>query len=223
MNPVPTRLVPLALAVVAVLAPPVRAQEPTYTVTPSVGVFLPATDLVGEETLFDPGSGGTETVTLRHQVGPTLGVRAARRLFGDLALEIEALLALSEIELTFASDRPPVTQDARVFNLGVDVRYEVFRAPFSPFSAHVMGGAGLVVRAGEFFSEGGGTLGELEGGSDFGFIVGSGFRYGLDPKVTLRVDVRDYISSYALSAPDIELDSKLQHDIWVSLGLEFAL
>lgn len=200
------------------------AQTHTFSVTASTGIFVPASRLVDEAAIFDPRT-ADETIILRHRVGPTLGLRAARALSPRLAIEAAVLLALSDVELssTTSEDDPGVTRDARVFVLGANVRYELFRAPFTPLSVHVVGGAALVTRGGELFDEGIGELAELEGGTDIGAIVGGGLRYGLDPRITLRLDVQDHIYSYAQSLDDSELDARIQNDVWLITGLEIGL
>jgi len=219
----PLYLAAFAAAIGSFPANPALAQQRALTLTPSVGVFFAGTDLVDAGDIVDSGS-RAETITVQQQVGPTVGLRGSYRLSGRLGIEAEMALAFSEVELSFATpDRASVTQDATVFALGVGLSYEVLRLPFAPFAAHVLGGVGLTARGGEFFDDGGGALVDVSGGSDFAVFVGSGFRYGIDPKVSLRVDARDYISAYGLQVADTELDSELQHEVWVSLGLEFGL
>ena len=201
------------------------AQGHTYSVTASTGIFLPGSRLVDEAAVFNPRTAADELIVLRQSVGPTLGLRGARALSPSLAIEAAVLFAFSDVELTSVTftDAPEITLDAHVLVFGVDLRYEVFRAPFIPLSVHVVGGASLVTRGGEFFDRGSGALTDLEGGTDIAASVGGGLRYGLDPRITLRVDVQDHIYSYAQSLNGSDLDARLQNDVWLIMGLEMGL
>ena len=225
--------VPVVFAVVfwlaAGIANPASGQEtPTYTIVPWAGVFLPTSDLASEQNIEQPVSGLPATVTLSQQTGPAFGLRGSRSLTARLAVELEAFLSLSEIELTGV--RPgigPLTEpsrDAYVLVIGADIMYEIFRAPFTPFAVHVLGGAGVVIRGGDFFDEEGGFFsGMIDGGTSIAGVAGAGFRYGLSSRFGLRLDVRDYISSYSQTIDGQDLDSELQNDVVISGGLEFTL
>jgi hypothetical protein len=207
---------------------PAVAQQPaTWTVAPIVGVYLPTSDLVHDQLVPSPGPLEPERVTINQSTGLVLGIRANRTLSAKFTLELEFQYAFSDAEMAGLrrepADQVGDTLPARVITLGADVLYEVFRSPFTPFAIHLLGGLGLVSRGGEFFDQGGGVFESLEGGTDLALILGTGFRYGLSPRVGLRLDVRDYISSYTQSLPGGELDSQLQNDFWITAAAEISL
>jgi hypothetical protein len=190
-------------------------------------VYLPTADLVSNQLVPDPGPLQPETITMGQETSVALGLRASRTLSSKVWVEAELLFAPSTITIVGTrqepADRPTQTKDARVIAFGANILYELFRAPFTPFAIHALGGLALVNRGGEFFDEGGGLFPAIEGGTDVAAILGLGARYGFSPKLGLRLDIRDYISSYAQKMPGGTLDSELQNDIWITLGLEITL
>ncbi len=79
-------------------------------------------------------------------------------------------------------------------------------------------------RGGEFFDEGGFFFDEgLDGGTTIAAIAGLGARYGFSGRLGIRLDVRDYISSYSQSVPGGDFDAVLQNDIWITGGIEITL
>ncbi|KPK81419.1 MAG: hypothetical protein AMS25_06555 [Gemmatimonas sp. SM23_52] len=227
-----TKLEKTALLLILVLARPAAAQEQAaITVMPFVGLYLPTADLVSDQIVPEPAPLQIETINMEQRTGLALGLRAGRSLSNRVYVELEILYASSEIKLSGTrrepADQPTSTLSARVLGLGANALLEVFRAPFTPFAIHLLGGLGLVSRGGEFFNEGGGVgdafFGSLDGGTALALILGTGFRYGLSPKTSIRLDLRDYISSYAQSLPGGQLDAELQNDFWVSGGVELTL
>lgn len=215
----------LLLSLIA--AQPALAQEQSrYTIAGVFGLFLPTADLVTDQLVPAPGPLEPDRVTIDQVAGPVLGARLSRTLSSTLQLEAELLYAFSQGEARGPRREPQDevgdTLPAHVVVVGADVLFEVFRAPFTPFAIHLLGGLGLVIRGGEFFDEGGGVFETLEGGTDVALILGTGFRYGLSPRLGLRLDVRDYLSSYQQELPGGEADSQLQNDLWIVGALEYS-
>lgn len=218
------------LTLFAALATPVSAsaQGPgILTLTPYAGVYLPAADLVSNQQVRDPGPLDPETFAMGQQTGLAVGLRASRSLSSKIWLELELQYAWSAIEATGTRrepfPEPTQTLDARVITIGADVLYELFRAPFTPFAIHVLGGLGLTLHGGEFFDLGGGFFESLDGGSSLNLILGAGLRYDLSPSLGLRFDIRDYVYPYKQSSSAGEFDSELQNDLWITGGLEIRL
>ncbi len=210
------------------MASPAPCQEAgSLTLTPYIGIYLPAADLVNNQLVPNPGPLDPETFTMGHETGPAFGLRASRSLSSKLWLELEVQYASSSVKAT-ATRREPLPEpsqelDAHVFTIGANVLYELFRAPFTPFAIHLLGGLGMTFHGGEFFDQGGGFFEGLDGGSDIGLILGAGLRYELSPKLGLRFDIRDYLYSYAQPLPDEQFDAETQNDLWITGGLEIRL
>ena len=215
-----------ASVLVLALATPASAQEegPVYTITPAIGFYIPTADLVSNQNVEHPLTGQQATVSFGQKAALVFGLRGSRTLSPKVALEVELQYTSSSIEVTgFRTGIGPIeptTYDARVITLGVDALWEIFRSPFTPLAAHLLGGLALTNRGGDFFDQGGGFSEQLSGGMDIGLIVGAGLRYGLSPRFGLRLEIRDYISSYRQSLEGQELDAQLQNDLFVTLGLD---
>ena len=219
------------LLVIAAAGPALAQEQTTYAVTPFIGLYLPTADLVGNQAVPEAGLLDPETMSMTQETALAFGLRASRSLSSKLWVELEFQYAASAIQRTATRreplPEPTVALDARVFTLGANVLWEVFRAPFTPVAVHLLGGLALVSRGGEFFDEradlGGELFEGLDGGMDIALIVGSGLRYGLSPHLGVRIDVRDYASFYAQSLRGADFESELQNELWVTGGIELTL
>jgi hypothetical protein len=178
-----------------------------------LGGYLPANNLFESVRLGDTDQ--PIILNLGHEPGIVGGGRLTVRL-SRFALEAEAGYALANLDIPSAvADEIP--GDASIFLGSLAVLYDVYRAPFSPLSIYLVGGGGLVARAGDFFDA-------LEGTTDLAGTLGLGFRFGLAPAVFLRFDLRDYISSWAPRARDgFQFDSQLQSELIGTIAVEFSL
>jgi hypothetical protein len=206
---------------------PALAQGTAFSLTPYTGIYLPAADLVSNQAVPNPGPLDPETFTMRQNSGLVVGLRASRGLTEKLWIEAELQYAFSDADGTATRreplPRPEQTLDAYVITLGANVLWEAFRAPFTPFAIHLLGGVGVVTRGGEFYDEGGGFFQALDGGTNIGLVLGLGLRYELGPRLGLRADVRDYLYSYKGSTADGEFEAETQNDISITGGLEIRL
>ncbi|UCC73259.1 MAG: outer membrane beta-barrel protein [Gemmatimonadota bacterium] len=202
--------------------------EKLTTITPFAGFYLAMSDLVDNQRVPSAGPIDPDNVTITQQSGLAFGVRVSRTLSGRLWLEAEFQYAISDVKIS-ATRREPLPQDTwkgggRVMTLGANVLWEAYRAPFTPFGIHLVGGLAAVNRSGEFFDEGGFFFDEkLDGGTAIAAVAGLGARYGFSGRFGVRLDVRDYISSYSQSVPSGDFDAVLQNDIWITGGVEITL
>ena len=205
------------LLLILAWAGPAAAQEETFTtLTPFVGFYFPTSDLVNNQAVPNPGPIDPEAISITQQSGFALGLRASRTLSSRVWLEVEFQYAISDVEITGTRreplPEPTMTGGGHGLTLGANLLWEAYRAPFTPFAIHFLGGLAVVNRGGEFFDEGGFFFDELDGGTNVAAILGLGFRYGFSQRLGIRVDVRDYISSYSQSLPSGDLDAELQND-----------
>ncbi len=224
-----TTLISAVLVVLAWPGTSAAQDEKLTTITPFAGFYLPTSDLADDSDppKLDPLD--LDNVSIAQQSGFAFGVRLSRTLSGSLWLEAEVQYAISDVKIS-AGRREPLpepewTGAGRVLTLGANVLWEVYRAPFTPFGIHLMGGLAAVNRGGEFFDEGGQRYFDerLDGGTTVAAIAGIGARYGFSGRFGIRLDVRDYISSYSQSVPGGDLDAELQNDIWITSGIEITL
>jgi hypothetical protein len=224
-----TTLISAALVLLAWPGSSAAQDEKLTTITPFVGFYLPTSDLVNNQDVPNPGPIDPDGVSITQQNGFAFGVRVSRTLSGSLWLEAELQYAISDVEIV-ARRREPLpyptrTGGGQVITLGANILWEIYRAPFTPFGIHLMGGLAAVNRGGEFFDEGAGEIWDesLDAGTTIAGIAGLGARYGLSGRFGIRLDVRDYISSYSQSVPSGDFDSELQNDIWITGGIEITL
>ncbi len=208
----------------AALPSTLEAQGPvTFTINGFGGVFLPASDL------FDEVFPGIASLSFGHETGFNAGGRVAVWPTRRIGIEAEGSYVGSDVEITgfIPGDTTlqPATVSANVFYGSLNVVFVLFDPPLDPIAVFVSGGVGLVSRSGDFFDG-------FEDEQDIAGVAGIGLRYGVAPRVRIRVDLRDYISSFeetaisdafnaALGTDDV--GSKLQNDLLVSAGVEIVL
>ncbi len=183
------------------------AQNVMISIGGFAGVFVPTSDFVNQ-------SSGDDIRKVSMRTGLVAGARAGVWFTGRLAVELEAAYVNSDMEV-FAQEAGSVVSDtllgSDMFYGSVNLMYSVFDPPLDPISIYVAGGVGFIGRGGnafEFFSD----------QADFAGTLGLGLRYEVSPIVILRLDLRDYISSFSEQTPGAE--SKLQNDLLISLGLD---
>ncbi|UCC73261.1 MAG: outer membrane beta-barrel protein [Gemmatimonadota bacterium] len=210
------RAVVLALALVVV--PSSLSAQAQFAVSAFGGVYLPAADLLEGTFAIDGG------VRLKYgqKTSAVLGGRAAVWPTDRIGIEAEFAYLPSKVEGTWVGgDLVPQTgeDDASVFLGSLNLMYSLIRPPLEPFSLYVSGGIGYVSRGGDFFDI-------LEDNSDIAGVFGVGFKYGIARSTWLRLDVRDYISSYeekALSEVATEGgESKMQNDLLIVASVELV-
>lgn len=206
------RRVTLIVALVGCCTTPLDGQV-RVGLSAFVGGYLPASNLFESVRLGDVDQ--PIILNLGHQPGIAGGGRLTLRL-SRLAVEAEAAYVASDLDIpsAIANEAP---SDASIFLASLNALYDIYRAPFSPLTIYLSGGAGLVARSGAFFDP-------LESTTDLAGVLGLGLRFGLAPAVFLRFDLRDYISSWAPRVQDgFQFDPKLQSELIGTIAVEFSL
>jgi hypothetical protein len=209
----------LAPAISFVLAFSASAQQ--VEVAPFLGVVAPLSNVVEEE---DPLFG---EFTANHAVGPVFGGRVTVWFTDRLGVEGQAAYALSdgEVEQNGASVEcadaglPDDCLDASIFFGAAKLLYRL-GDPAAQLSAHLGGGPAVISRSGNAYD----TFAIEEGKTDIGGAVNLGVSFRVAPRLSIRVDAEDYISSAKFTDSfGVETDSKLQNDLTVTAGLQIAL
>lgn len=207
------------------IAVPVAAQDGAqFQITPFAGGVAFTQDLAD---ITEAGLGlpfVRQSLTNSGAFGTHVGVR-----FGQLA--VEGTVGFAPTTLVTPSSEPVestengveaeigVTQDQTVLLLGGSVLYYL---PVNPFlEAYLAGGVGAKnYTEADFF--GGWDAGE----TDLGFNLGAGLELAVSRSVGVRLDVRDWVSTFDAFAnqrdqdPDEEIvESETQHDIFWNIGL----
>ncbi len=203
-----------ALAVIALLgglASPTAAQV-------QVGLSLVGGGFVPVGELFESvrvgGESGPIVLNLGQEPGAVLGGRVTVWM-SRLGIDAEAVYAFSSADLPRPLTDAGAENDAALFLGSVNLVYVLVQAPFSPLSVYVSGGGGLISRTGGFFDN-------FESTTDLAGAIGFGVRYGFNRLAYLRLDLRDYLSSFAPTRAGFQFDSKFQNDLIGTLALELV-
>ncbi len=221
------------LALALLFAPSLSAQM-TVEATPFFGFTLPQGELCCGGALGDD-------VSQKLQASPAIGAALALRR-GQLALEgmvlfspttqtdklgfglqsggefcVQPNCSGNAIDVPFTNDDQSLT-----FFTASILWYPGSNPVFEPYLAV---GAGLRqlsqgdVVFGRFY----GTPGWEDSTSDMALGIGGGLRFHYDDKISIRIDARDWISSFDWDEPSEDNDTELQNDIIVSTGISIVL
>ncbi len=178
--------------------------------TPTVGLFVPARDLMELATTLRMAPADTFVGRWKHRPAAAVGARLTYWLSDRFGVEASVLYTESQIERISV----PLPQSIAIESatlLAASSRALV-RAGVTPvMSLHLMGGVGLVSRRGPAYTS-------LEGTTELGLSAGAGLVLRLAPHMAFRLDLEDYMSS-----PNLRLRSSptpAQGDVpTIDLGL----
>jgi hypothetical protein len=185
------------LAALAAFAPS-SAQAQRVSLSPTIGVYIPTSELVKAA----EGQEFKQEVAL--SVGGRLGVTLSPR-FG-----IETSVSYVPSNLRFTFDHTETTTDANLL-LGT-VRASFHAIPMtSPVWVTLNGGASLIRRGGDAYAE-------VEDRSDIGGVVGATVGFRLGSMLNFYVAAEDYIYGTKVEDTDLGDLSKTQNDVQVAFG-----
>ncbi|HEU4524335.1 MAG TPA: outer membrane beta-barrel protein [Gemmatimonadales bacterium] len=194
-------LLPGFLAALAIL--PASAQAQRVSLSPTIGVYIPTSELVKAA----EGQEFKQEVAL--SVGGRLGVTVSPR-FG-----IETSVSYVPSSLRFTFEETETTTDANLL-LGT-LRASFHAIPMtSPVWLTLSGGASMIRRGGEAYED-------VEDRNDIGGVVGATVGFRLGSALSFYVAAEDYI--YGTRVEDAELGdlSQTQNDVQIALGLGFPV
>lgn len=179
----------------------------TLYVTPVAGNMFFVSDLVPTITVTTESLETAVSTGLENQFSP--GLRAGVRLSDHFDVEAVFHYAASELSLD-PEIGTPVGFDADVLFFGGGGRYRLLpSANVSPFLTAGAGGMWINVA----------ILGP-DGETDFMWNVGAGALFETGWIADVRFEVRDFMSEFRDEGQE---EGKLQHDLWVGVGLEFGV
>ena len=174
--------------------------------TPSIGVYIPTTELVR-------AASGEE---FKQEISLTLGGRLGVALSQRLGLEFTGAYAPSDLKIT-ASGLGDQSQNANVFTGSGRISYQL--VPYtSPVAFVVTGGVGVINRSGEFYAN-------VENKTDIGGTLGASARFRLGSLLRLQLSAEDYIYKPNAEIPGFGPadEKKTQNDIHLSVGIGIPL
>jgi hypothetical protein len=201
------RLLVFTLIACAATASGLSAQA-RFEITPFAGAFLPLTDLTD--------AFGTDRVVQSHASAVAFGAHAGVR---SGALSFEGTFAYVGTSLDSEGSNVTIAEDQTILMFGGSVLYNIEMSRFMEF--FFAGGLGLKsYSADDPLSPPG-----FEAGSSIMYNAGGGLRHFISPTMAIRLDLRDYMSSFDAFelTPASDLGAKMQHDLLLTVGLSFVL
>jgi hypothetical protein len=212
------------LGLLLVLAPARLPAQVQVGISAFGGIYLPTSDLF--EGVVPTTDAGNIALKFSQNTAFTFGGRLAVWPTSRIGIEAEAAYALSKVEgdllVSVGGTVLPVSGDidAGLFLGSLNLMWAIIRPPLEPLSIYVSGGVGVVSRTGDFYNE-------IDDKTDIAGVAGLGLKYGVAKGLWIRIDLRDYISSFQEKAlGDAALtggDSKLQNDLLILASLEYFL
>jgi Outer membrane protein beta-barrel domain len=191
----------LAAGALALGAAPAQAQR--LSLSPTVGVYIPTSELVKAS----QGEEFKQEVAL--SVGGRLGVTLTPR-FG-----IETSVSYVPSNLRFTFDDTQTTTDANLL-LGT-LRATFHAIPMTkPVWLSLNGGASMIRRSGEAYED-------AEDTSDFGGVVGATVGFRLGSMLSFYVAAEDYIYGTRIDESNPDVESVTQNDVQIAFGFGFPV
>jgi hypothetical protein len=176
-----------------------------------VGAFLPTQNLTEEFALNVDGA--VRTALQSHENALTFGANAGIR-WDRLVVEGQLAYVPTNL-LTEISGIEDITTDQTILMVSGNVLYDILPGDF--FDIFLAAGAGIKNYSADDPSGG------FSGGSDPMFNFGAGGRLAVTEVLSLRLDVRDYVSSFdAFEDVTSDLGARTQHDVLVTIGLSYS-
>jgi len=183
---------------------PLVAQK--LSIAPSIGVYVPTTELV-------KAASGEE---FKQEISLTFGGRMGLQFGKRLGLEFTGNYAPGNLKIT-QSGFSDQTQDANILTGSGRLTLQLLPSS-SPLGFQVTGGVGVINRSGDFYAN-------AQNKTDIGATVGATARFSVGPLLRLSVSAEDYIYKPKAEIPGFgPSDQKpTQNDVHLSFGVGIPL
>jgi Outer membrane protein beta-barrel domain len=197
-------LLPGFLGAAAALAlAPASAEAQRLSLSPTVGVYIPTSELVK----------AAEGEEFKQEIALSVGGRLGLTLSPRFGIETSVSYVPSNLRFTF--DQTETTTDANLL-LGT-VRATFHAIPMtSPVWLTLNGGASLIRRGGEAYED-------VEDRSDIGGVVGATVGFRLGSVLSFYVAAEDYIYGTRVEDADLGEASRTQNDVQIAFGFGFPV
>jgi hypothetical protein len=192
-----------AVCLLGAFAPAQTAAAQRLSLSPTIGVYIPTSELV------KAASGEEFKQEIGLAVGGRLGITLSPR-FG-----IESSITYVPSDLEFAFDGSETTTDASLL-LGT-ARATAHVIPMTqPVWLSLNGGVSLVKRGGEAYEA-------VEDDSDVGGVVGATVGFRLGSMLSFYVAAEDYIYGSRFEGTTLGEESRTQNDVQIAVGFGFPV
>ena len=196
-------VLPGVLAALAVAAAPSAAAAQRLSLSPTIGVYIPTSELVK----------AAEGEEFKQEVALSVGGRLGLTLSPRLGIETSVSYVPSNLRFTFGDTE--TTTDANLL-LGT-VRATFHAIPMtSPVWVTLNGGASLIRRGGEAYAE-------VEDRSDIGGVVGATVGFRLGSMLNFYLAAEDYIYGTRVEGTGPGDESRTQNDVQLAFGFGFPV
>lgn len=223
------RLASLGIALAAVPGVVAAQLSGGVVVTPYAGVYVPTNDIIS----FGLNRAGATTANVKHETAFLSGVSLSYWLTDRIGLEGGAAYTKSGVkgnllvENTGGSTFESATEYAHIW-LGSAKMMVQLLPQTSDINLRLGFGPAIVSRAGKAFSSD--AEGKVTGKTDIGGVLSLCSRLPVTNKIGLRLRAEDYMYSGKIGykssvspADNLSFDSKFQHDLVFSAGLQLFL
>jgi hypothetical protein len=196
-------VLPGVLAAVAVALAPGSAEAQRLSLSPTVGVYIPTSELVK----------AAEGEEFKQEVALSVGGRLGVTLSPRFGIETSVSYVPSNLRFTFGDTE--TTTDANLL-LGT-VRATFHAIPMtSPVWLTLNGGASMIRRGGEAYEE-------AEDRSDIGGVFGATVGFRLGSMLNFYIAAEDYIYGTRIEDPELGDESRTQNDVQIAFGFGFPV
>ncbi len=193
----------IACAAVVALSAPRQAEAQRLSLSPTIGVYIPTSELV-------KAASGEE---FKQEVGLAVGGRLGLTLSPRFGIETSVSYVPSNLRFTFDEDQ--TTTDANL--LFGTARATLHVIPVTqPLWLSLNGGVSLVKRGGEAFEA-------AEDDTDVGGVVGATVGFRLGSLLSFYVAAEDYIYGTRIEGTEFEGESRTQNDVQIAVGFGFPV
>lgn len=223
------RLASVGIALAALPAVVAAQLAGGVIVTPYAGVYVPTNDIIS----FGVNRTGSNTANVKHQTAFLSGVNVSYWLTDRIGLEGGAAYTKSGVqgdllvENTGGSTFQRATEYAHIWLGSAKMMVQLFPQT-SDFNLRLGLGPAIVSRAGKAYSSD--AEGKVTGKTDIGGVLSLCSRVPVSNMIAVRLRAEDYMYSGKIGykssvspADNLSFDSRFQHDLVFSAGLQLFL
>jgi hypothetical protein len=190
-------------ALVAGLMAVSKAEAQRVSLSPTIGVYIPTSELV-------KAANGEE---FKQEVGLAVGGRLGLTLSPRFGVETSVSYVPSDLRFTF--DETQTTTDANL--LFGTARATVHVIPWTqPVWLSLNGGVSLIKRGGTAYEQ-------AEDKTDVGGVVGAAVGFRLGSMLSFYVAAEDYIYGRRIDETTLDGESSTQNDVQIAVGFGFPV
>ena len=194
----------VALAVAVVLVPAGAATAQKVSISPTIGVYIPTTELI-------KAANGDE---FKQEVGLAVGGRLAVNVSPRFGILTSVSYVPSDLKLDLATGDQVKDKANLLFG---SARATLFVLPVTaPVWFSVNGGASYIRRSGDAFAA-------AEDKDDIGGVVGATLGFRLGSMLSFYVAADDYIYGTRIDEASLSADTKTQNDVHLAIGFGVPL